>query len=553
MDWTCQSPVRSDYATDTPLNQFSITSMPAHPAVSHRYHHAPTTMESHHRRVRSISDQVRRFHDSGIAFRIYHGSTNSTRTVVRRPEASIDISKLDNILIVDTVRNIASVEPNVPMDKLDQATLEYGLLPPVIPEFPGITVGGGFAGCAGESSSFKFGFLDTTVDAVEVVLGNSSVRQARVGGNEEEKELFQALSGTLGTMGVLTRLDIRLIEAKQFVQLTYHPVRSFQEATNTIERAMEKTAENDFVDGIMYSPTKGAIVTGKMTSNTHGGKITQFSRSTDEWCFIHVEEMISKQPLSTFLSDSKSGSGEISESATQPITDFVPLTDYLFRYDRGAFWMGKYGCKHFLLPFTKTVRTLLDSLFHTREMYTALHASKMQQHHIVQDLAVPIKQTVSFLEYLENDFGIYPLWLCPLKYQATGLALKSVSGSTEMMLNVGVWGPWNKKHKSFKGANLALERKVQQLGGQKWLYAQTFYSREQFWDIYDRSKYERLRVKYAATRLPDVYQKVKQPDEQNVHTTLLESIWQAIFSFWLIGGLYGLFQAWRRANYVLKR
>lgn len=35
------------------------------------------------------------------------------------------------------------VEPNVPMDKLVEATLAEGLLPKVVMELPNITVGGG--------------------------------------------------------------------------------------------------------------------------------------------------------------------------------------------------------------------------------------------------------------------------------------------------------------------------------------------------------------------------------------------------------------------------
>jgi FAD/FMN-containing dehydrogenase len=58
------------------------------------------------------------------------------------------------------------------MDKLVEATLEYGLIPPVVMEFPGITVGGGYAGSAGESSSFKYGYFDQTVNSVEIVLAN---------------------------------------------------------------------------------------------------------------------------------------------------------------------------------------------------------------------------------------------------------------------------------------------------------------------------------------------------------------------------------------------
>lgn len=43
------------------------------------------------------------------------------------------------------------------MDQLAQVTLKAGLTPPVVLESPGITLGGGFAGTGGESSSFRYG------------------------------------------------------------------------------------------------------------------------------------------------------------------------------------------------------------------------------------------------------------------------------------------------------------------------------------------------------------------------------------------------------------
>lgn len=53
------------------------------------------------------------------------------------------------------------------MDRLVEATLRHGLVPPVVMEFPGIT--------AGESSSFRHGFFDESVGFVEMVLGNGDV------------------------------------------------------------------------------------------------------------------------------------------------------------------------------------------------------------------------------------------------------------------------------------------------------------------------------------------------------------------------------------------
>src|ERR1700753_3510488 len=99
-------------------------------------------MEEHKARVEKISDQVKKFYTEKKPFRIYHGSTNSTRPTVRTRSTAVDVSGMTNVLSVDHTKHVAVVEPNVPMDALIAATLPYGLLPPVVPEFPGITVGG---------------------------------------------------------------------------------------------------------------------------------------------------------------------------------------------------------------------------------------------------------------------------------------------------------------------------------------------------------------------------------------------------------------------------
>jgi FAD/FMN-containing dehydrogenase len=47
------------------------------------------------------------------------------------------------VLQFNKVDKTVLVEPNVPMDKLVEATIAQGLLPKVVMELPNITVGGG--------------------------------------------------------------------------------------------------------------------------------------------------------------------------------------------------------------------------------------------------------------------------------------------------------------------------------------------------------------------------------------------------------------------------
>ena len=103
-------------------------------------------MEKHEQAVAAIVADVRGFYDRNEKFRIYHGSTNSTRKPSYERGRIIDISNLNNVLRVDHYARKALVEPNVSMDRLVEVTAPHGLIPPVVMEFPGITVGGPYIG-----------------------------------------------------------------------------------------------------------------------------------------------------------------------------------------------------------------------------------------------------------------------------------------------------------------------------------------------------------------------------------------------------------------------
>jgi hypothetical protein len=171
---------RSNYSTSTP-------SSPA--------------MDRHRQEVSRISATVKSFHDRGEKFRIFHGSTNSTRksALGRDPKKVVDTSRLNHVLHVDKDKRTALVEPNVPMDRLVEATLEHGLIPPVVMEFPGITAGGGYSGTSGESSSFKHGFFDRTLLSVEMVLADGEVITCS---ETENADLFGGAAGAVGTFGL---------------------------------------------------------------------------------------------------------------------------------------------------------------------------------------------------------------------------------------------------------------------------------------------------------------------------------------------------------------
>ena len=482
-------------------------------------------LNKHETAVDAVSADVRRFYAQKEKFRISHGSTNSTRLFKRGN--TVDISSLNHILEINVHEQTCLVEPNVPMDRLVEKTLEYGLIPPVVMEFPGITVGGGYAGTSGESSSFKHGFFNTNINWVEMVLADGQIVKCS---NDEKADLFHGAAGAVGSLGITTLLELRLIKATAFVQTTYHPVASIKEAIDKIG-FFASDFQYDYVDGILFSPSSGVIITGKMTDRVDPSvKIQHFSDPWDPWFFMHAQDKI--------------------KNMKTPLVEAVPLAEYLFRYDRGGFWVGVHAFDYFKVSFNKYWRWYLDDFLHTRMMYTALHASEQAKMMIIQDLALPYSSAEEFIRYTTETVNIWPLWLCPLRQSPRPtfhphMNQEKGDGKTDQpMLNIGLWGH-TPRQADFVQLNRDLEAALRELGGMKWLYAQSFYTEEEFWSIYDRRWYEALREKYNATSLPSVYEKVKTDVKSNNDG----SFFSHFIQIWPIGGLYGLWQAIQTGTY----
>ena len=73
---------------------------------------------SHNAAVLAIAEHVKQFYAAKRPFRIYHGSTNSTKPSQFRHDNIIDTSRMNNVLYVDVEQATVFVEPNVPMDLL---------------------------------------------------------------------------------------------------------------------------------------------------------------------------------------------------------------------------------------------------------------------------------------------------------------------------------------------------------------------------------------------------------------------------------------------------
>jgi hypothetical protein len=113
-----------------------------------------------------------------------------------------------------------------------------------------------------------------------VVTGNASLTVS--------PDLFNVAAASFGTIGVTTLLRIKLIKAKKYVVMTYHPISTITQAVLTMEEATKDTY-NDYVHGILFSKDSGVICTGHLTSDLENNiKIQSFRGAMDPWFYLHT-------------------------------------------------------------------------------------------------------------------------------------------------------------------------------------------------------------------------------------------------------------------------
>ncbi len=123
-------------------------------------------------------------------------------------------TRMNRIIDINKTNLTAIVEPGVVLQDLNMALAKQGLFYPPDPQsFLGCTVGGTVAENAGGPYCVKYGVTKQYVLGLEVVLANGTIM--KLGGvtvkNRTGYELVMLFTGSEGTLGIITKITLRLI------------------------------------------------------------------------------------------------------------------------------------------------------------------------------------------------------------------------------------------------------------------------------------------------------------------------------------------------------
>ena len=475
------------------------------------------------------------------------GTNPSNRTAeakYKERATPLDVSQLCRVIDIDTENMLVHVEPGVAMDHMTRTAMAYGVVPQVVLEFPGITVGGAVCGGGIESSSHKFGsFVDTVVE-MDILTGDGYFHKNV--SRESDPDLFYAMATSFGTIGVITRVAIRVIQASPYVHVRYMHSDGIKSAAALIEYFSD--AENDspdFIDAVALSIDSAMIVCGTLVDVPPRGVPFKALRERrwNDWFFWHISSLARKIKKITapekVLTSCKDNSQDSSTcSAEYEIftghQEYMILEDFLFRFDRGAFWMARPGLELFFgqLAFDNCIGTSAGPhillrikyawLCTTRQLYRMLHQcgdELVARMFIVQDFIMPsVKEACQLVEFSHKNTSIWPIWICPVRVMhpihhtnaCFGFPWRS-SAVGSLMVNVGIYGaPYGGKEAYDPVLlNRTIETFVSEKGGRKMLYAQNFYTKEEFWNLFDKRAYSLARKNYYSENVfPDVVDKL---------------------------------------------
>jgi FAD/FMN-containing dehydrogenase len=303
--------------------------------------------------------------------------------------------------------------------------------------------------------SYRYGGFHDTCLEYEVVTAQGEVLTCRP--DNEHALVFQMVHGSFGTLGVLTKLTFKLVPAKPFVRVDYERYTSIEDYQRGIHRHFV-AQDIDFMDGIIHKPDDLVLSVGNFVDDA------PFTNSYD-WTKVYYQ------------------------STAKLTHDYMRTQDYFFRYDRGVTnvhpksYIGRLLFGKFMdSGTTLRIADKLNFMF------------KTDRPTVILDVFLPFSQAPAFMEWFEREVGHFPLWCVPYKrvhdYEWLDESFYE-NLKDELFLDLAIYGM---EQPEGKNIHRMIEEKLRELGGVKTLISHNYYSKDEFWSIWNKRNYDQVKA-----------------------------------------------------------
>jgi hypothetical protein len=284
---------------------------------------------------------------------------------------------------------------------------------------------------------------------------------------------------------MLTKVTFELVPAKPYVKMTYRRHRDFESFHADLRERCAR-GDYDFVDGIVHGPDELVLCLGE---------------------FVDEAPAVSSYRTTRVYY----------KSTRRLAEDWLTTADYCFRYDTECHWLTRtvppleWGWVRRLVG-----RFVLGStnLIRWSGRLAPLLRRVNRRPDVVVDLFIPDGRFRDFFEWYERSLDYWPLWVVPYRLAEPYPWIDrdyAAQMTDDLMIDVAVYGKRNNRRDIDWSEEL--ERKTHELGGVKTLISRNHYTRDRFWEIYDRERWTAAKRELDPGDLfADLYEKFRPRD-----------------------------------------
>ena len=195
------------------------------------------------------------------------GTNLSGGTVPTKGGIVIHFSRMNRILEIDIPNRTVTVEPGIITLDLQNRVLKEGFVYMPDPASQKVsTLGGNFAENSGGPHCLKYGVTTNHVLGAEVVLSDGTV--VWTGGKSQDQpgyDLTGVLVGSEGTLGVVTKMILRILRAPEAVKTMLAIYDTIEDAGNTVSAIIAEgivPATLEMMDKVVMEAVEASVQAG---------------------------------------------------------------------------------------------------------------------------------------------------------------------------------------------------------------------------------------------------------------------------------------------------
>lgn len=192
------------------------------------------------RSTEELATALRICHAHGQAVVPQGGLTGLVKaTVTSADTIAISLDRMTSIEAVDPVNRTMTVQAGVPLQRVQEEAEAHGLMFPLDLGARGsATIGGNVATNAGGNRVIRYGMMRDNVLGLEAVLADGTVLSSMhpMIKNNTGYDLKQLFIGSEGTLGIVTRVILRLRQLPRSQNVAFVAVDDFQRLTTLLGR-----------------------------------------------------------------------------------------------------------------------------------------------------------------------------------------------------------------------------------------------------------------------------------------------------------------------------